>query len=160
MNARLDLRALAEIREEYRQHCATAKTVPLFSQAWLLDELAPDAWGAALVRNSAGAVIASWPYTYPQGVASMGVNNTQPIHALGPWFHLSPESNVPTAKSISRRHQLLGDLADQLPDFAHFSQNWNPDVGDWMPMHWRGFQQTTYYTYRVAIDDASQLWAA
>ena len=149
---------MAEARHAYREHTAAADDVPLFSQSWLLDTLVPESWGAALVRDKSGHITGSWPFTYRRVLGQWVSTTPNLIPRLGPWLDRSAREGT-TPKALSRRHRVVGDLADQLPKFAHFSQSWNPEVGDWLPMHWRGYQQSTYYTYRVELEDGASLWA-
>ncbi len=53
----------------------------------------------------------------------------------------------------------MGDLIDQLPPFGSFSQNWSPEMQNWLPFYWRGFRQTTRYTYQLrCLNDEKLLW--
>ncbi|MFP3982442.1 MAG: GNAT family N-acetyltransferase [Desulfurivibrionaceae bacterium] len=55
---------------------------------------------------------------------------------------------------------VLGALADGLPDFAAYRQNWDYARGNWLPFYWRGYKQTTRYTYVLPdISDNKQLWS-
>ena len=40
-----------------------------------------------------------------------------------------------------------------MPKYHYFSQNWHYSLTNWLPFYWKGFQQTTYYTY--TFDDLS-----
>jgi lipid II:glycine glycyltransferase (peptidoglycan interpeptide bridge formation enzyme) len=42
-----------------------------------------------------------------------------------------------------------------LPAYDYFSQNFHYSVENWLPFYWKGFQQTTCYTY--VIDDLTNL---
>lgn len=44
-------------------------------------------------------------------------------------------------------------LIDQLPRFDYFVQCWDHSVTNWLPFKWRGFEQTTRYTYLVRLDE-------
>src|SRR5690554_1815817 len=46
-------------------------------------------------------------------------------------------------------------LIDQLPEYHYFSQNWHYSNPNWLPFYWRGFDQSTRYTY--VIEDTSDL---
>ena len=61
----------------------------------------------------------------------------------GPWLAdtLSPDG----------RMKALTDLANQLDSLhpALYMQKFHPSVTNWLPFYWKGFRQTTRYTYRL-----------
>lgn len=71
---------------------------------------------------------------------------------LGPW--LSPFEGKYTNR-LSRDKELMTELVDQLPRFDLFQQSFHHSVTNWLPFYWRGFRQTTRYTY--LIDDLGDL---
>ncbi len=64
---------------------------------------------------------------------------------LGPWLRSAATSY--NARKVGEEKELLGGLIEQLPSFAVFCQHFHPRVTNWLPFYWRGFQQTTHYTY-------------
>lgn len=36
---------------------------------------------------------------------------------------------------------------DNLPKFDYFNMNFHYSITNWLPFYWRGFKQTTRYTY-------------
>lgn len=59
------------------------------------------------------------------------------------------------ARQISEQKELLLALADQFPPHDFFLQNFHPDVDYWLPLSWRGFTETTLFSY--TLDDLSDL---
>jgi hypothetical protein len=49
----------------------------------------------------------------------------------------------------------MDQLFDQLPPFDSFVQSFHYDILNWLPLYWRGFKQTTKYTY--VIEDLSDM---
>ena len=78
----------------------------------------------------------------------------QPLltQSLGPW--ISP-SEGRYATQLTRQKELYTELIEQLPAHDYFSQNFHYSVKNWLPFYWKGFQQTTHYTY--VIDDLTNL---
>ena len=56
---------------------------------------------------------------------------------------------------LSHQKELLSRLIDGLPNFDLYAQKFHYSVTNWLPFYWRGFQQTTFYTY--VIEDLSDL---
>lgn len=128
----------------------------LFSSPWWLDAVAPGAWSAVQVEEG-GAVVARLPYVQRQrfGLTYLVMPPLTP--ALGPW--LAPLEGKPSTR-FRRQKELMGALVDRLPRFDAFDQSFHPSVENWLPFYWKGFQQTTYYTYRLPeLGDLERVYA-
>jgi hypothetical protein len=76
---------------------------------------------------------------------------------LGPW--LSGYEGKYTNR-LSRDKELMTELIEKLPHFDLFQQNFHHSVTNWLPFYWRGFQQTTRYTYLIEdLGDLDAVWA-
>ena len=145
-------------KDLYRDFCASEPTIPIFSRDWWLDAVCGGAenWDVALVEKGA-KVIASMPY-YLKKKAGFSLLTHPPLtQTLGPWF--SP-SKAKYAKALTEQKDLMQALIDQLPAFDLFVQNWNHHNTNWLPFYWRGFSQTTLYTYVLPdISDEDLIWS-
>lgn len=143
------------MKQLYRKHCRQEPTIPLFSQAWWLDAVCgEDRWDVCLVEND-GQVIATMPYfiRHKKGLKML----VQPplTQSLGPWIS---KSNAKYAKRLSREKDLMGQLISQLPKYDFFKQSWHYSNQNWIPFFWKGFSQTTRYTYVIdGLKDLDQV---
>ncbi len=127
----------------------------LFSQDWWLDAVAPGAWNAATVKEN-GRIIARMPYVIRRHRRFTLLDMPSLTPHLGPWLASLPGKY---ATRLSREHQLLNELIDQLPPFDFFSQRFHFSVTNWLPFYWRGFEQTTFYTYTIPdLSDLDEVW--
>lgn len=55
----------------------------------------------------------------------------------------------------TRATEILGEFAARLDQETVFIQAFHPSFGNWLPFYWRGFTQTTHYTY--VLDDITSL---
>jgi hypothetical protein len=138
-------------KEKYRLFCENEKSIPIFSQAWWLDSVANHSWDVCLVENSEG-IVASMPYFTKKKYGLTILSQPQLTQNLGPWIK---PSNGKYNKKLSRQKQLMQELINQLPEYDYFSQSWHYSITNWLPFYWRGFEQTTKYTY--VIEDLSEL---
>lgn len=132
-------------RSLYRELCEREPAIPFFSQAWWLDVVAEDRWNARVVEKG-GEVIASLPYAIKAYLGMPVIYQPPLTQFLGPWIR--PGSGK-YAKRLSREKQLMDALIEQLPNYQHFSQSWHYTQTNWLPFYWKGFSQTTRYTYRI-----------
>lgn len=66
------------------------------------------------------------------------------------------DSNKPESR-LSQEKSVITELIQQLPAFDSLSLNLYHSLTNWLPFYWRGFSQTTRYTY--VIDNLTDLEA-
>lgn len=121
----------------------------LFSQPWWLDAVSPGAWDAVEIERD-GKLLARLPYLYSKGRLGLHLGMPMLTQTLGPW--IAPmEGKI--SKKFGREKDLIFELIEKLPDYAYFTQNCHYSVTNWMPWLWKGFEQTTRYTY--VLEDLS-----
>ncbi|MCP1198062.1 GNAT family N-acetyltransferase [Notoacmeibacter sp. MSK16QG-6] len=139
----------------YRAHCAEDPSVPIFCQDWWLDAVAPDAWNVALVKQS-GRVQAALPYVIQRRFGMRFIDQPALTQFTGPWL---AERSGREQNRLTAEKDIFYSLIDQLPDYDSFRQNWHHSLANWLPFHWRGFSQTTRYTYRLTdLADLDAVW--
>ncbi len=138
-------------REEYRLFAAHTPDLPLFMQPWYLDLVCEGgAWDAALVQKD-GKTVAVLPYFLKQKLAWKYVTMPQLCKQMGPFL-------LPEYRNLKWEMRLYQALIEQLPaDLAAFEQNFNYTVSNWLPFYWKGFKQTTLYSYVLPLEDSEEL---
>jgi lipid II:glycine glycyltransferase (peptidoglycan interpeptide bridge formation enzyme) len=144
-------------KEKYNQFCKKEKNLPIFSKPWWLDAVCgEDNWDVVLVEKGE-EVFASLPFykhkkaifdiiTMPKLTQTMGVYIKYP---KGQKYY----------KRLSWEKDMMTKLVDALPNYDYFSQNFDKNITNWLPLYWKGFQQTTRYTYvieNITIEELSK----
>lgn len=143
------------MKAQYRILCETEPSIPLFSQAWWLDAVAGDSWNVVVVEKG-GEIQAAMPYVMKQKFGLTLLTQPTLTQNLGPWIR---PTQAKYAKRLSREKDLMQALIDQLPSYTHFQQNWHHTVTNWLPFYWKGFEQTTRYTYRIdGLEEEEAIW--
>jgi hypothetical protein len=147
----------AQRKQTYRQLCDQEPSLPLFSRAWWLDAVCGEAgWQVCLVERG-GRVEAALPYAQRRRFGYAWLLMPSLTHTLGPW--LRPGQGKYAAE-LARQKDLMLELIDQLPAPLYFQQSFHPSVTNGLPWHWRGFQQSNRYTYRLEdLSDLDAIWA-
>lgn len=142
--------------DAYKAFCEHEQSIPLFSQAWWLDATAGEGnWDVALVTSD-GKIVASLPYFNRNRFGFTFISQPALTQTLGPWLRTSETKG---AKRLSMEKDWMNELMDRLPKFHHYSQSWNITQTNWLPFFWRGFKQTTRYTYLIAeLNDEKKVW--
>ena len=142
-------------KEKYRSFCEQEKTIPIFSQAWWLDSVCSDAWDVCLVENGE-EILASMPYVIKKRHGFTLLLHPPLTQSLGPWLKLS---QAKYSKMLSQQKDLMGALIEQLPKYDYFNENWHYSQTNWLPFYWKGFEQTTRYTYLIEdLSDIDSIW--
>ncbi len=138
-------------KEIYKNWCQKHPEIPLFLQYdWMEIIAQPEQWDVALV-GTANDVQAFMPY-FKKRKLNFEIITVPPLSAYGgPWIHY-PEGQKEGTR-LSYEKKLMEQLISQLPKTDKFIQYFHPDVTNWLPFYWAGFEQTTRYTY--VIDDLS-----
>lgn len=125
---------------------------PLFSQPWWLDAVAPNQWGEVVIEKG-GSVAARLPYVWrKKKFSGLILDMPKLTKSLGPW--LRPHVGK-YASRLAEEKDLMTELIAGLPPFGVFLQNFHPSITNWLPFYWKGFSQTTRYTY--VLEDLSNL---
>ncbi len=135
-------------KEKYREFCKKESGIPIFSKDWWLDSVCPDNkyWDVILIEKG-GQIVASMPYIIGKKRSFKTIEMPQLTQKLGPYIKY-PDNQKYDAK-LSYEKEIMTELINQLPDVAYFKQNFNYSITNWLPFYWKGFSQTTYYTYVI-----------
>lgn len=140
----------------YRELCEREPSIPLFSQAWWLDAVAgAGTWDVVLVERG-GTIRASMPFIAERRRGLTYIGQPRLTQSLGPWLRAT---GAKSANWLGEQKELLEALIDRLPEHDHFAQSWHHSQTNWLPFYWRGFAQTTRYTYLLPdLSDLDALW--
>lgn len=133
---------------KYRKLCSSEESIPLFSRDWWLDAVCgPGNWDVILVEKG-GQVVAAMPY-FTQNKSGFKLITMPPLtQTMGVWIKYQSNMNSQTAR-IKYENELINKTIDQLPEFDYYKQNFHYSFTNWLPFHWKGFEQTTRYTYLI-----------
>ena len=143
-------------KNTYRELCALESGIPIFSQDWWLDAVSgPENWDVAVIEKG-GRVVATMPYHIDRGFGLTRLVMPKLTQTLGPWIRARDVSH---SRVLSVEKDLMNELVEQLPAYHEFSQNWHHSRTNWLPFYWRGFTQSTRYTYILEdLTDPDVLW--
>ncbi len=144
------MHSISSNKEKYRRLCVE-KELPLFMQAWWLDAVClPDAkqWEVLLYEEN-GKILAAMPYHLLKKWGFKIILQPQETQYTGIWIDYP--NDIKLNKRYSLEKQVINNFIDQLEDLgiSFYSQNFHHSYTNWQPFYWRGFRQTTKYTYQI-----------
>ncbi len=132
----------------YRELIPGESPFPLFFQPWWLDAVCDLGQWRVVVRENGGKLTAAMPYRLTRRLGMNFITMPPLTQFLGPWVAPLPGKY---ATRLGREKGLIGELIESIPEFDYFNVNLSSEVSNWLPFYWRGFTQTTYYSY--VLDD-------
>ncbi|WP_338449636.1 GNAT family N-acetyltransferase [Niallia oryzisoli] len=140
-------------KDKYREFCRVESTIPIFSQDWWLDAVVGEEhWDVALVEEN-NEIIASLPYMIKKKPFIKYISMPMLTQTAGIWIRYPLGQKYMDRLSFEK--EIFNKIIDNLPKVDYFSQNFHYSFTNWLPFYWRGFSQTTRYTY--VIEDLTDL---
>ena len=137
-----------ESRESYTAAAAKLQ-LPLYFQPWWLDAVAgEDGWDAIVAQDRGGNLTGVWVFCMKRFGGIRAIQMPALTAYSGPLLFY-PDHLAASDARYAFEKKVLGELLNQLPDVSFFYQEWHPDLQNWLPAYWRGYRQTTHYTYKL-----------
>ncbi len=137
-------------KHKYTELCKE-QTLPLHMQPWWLDAVcSPDGWDVALSFDGAGNIDGALPYHLSESKGVLTIRMPSFTDYAGIWMQLPQAPDMKRERRYDVETRIIGALCEQLPAVAFYDQSFFPDFEYWLPFMWRGYRQTTHYTYVLA----------
>ena len=147
-------KAICKRKECYRSFCNLETSIPIFSQSWWLDIVSgPDLWDVILVKKGE-VILASFPYFQVKSRFNLKII-TMPVLTQKMGIYIKYPENLTTSSRLILEKSIYNEIIDKLPNYDYFDVNQDHKYLNWLPFYWRGFRQTTQYTY--LIEDLSNM---
>jgi hypothetical protein len=136
-------------KEKYIIFCNNEKTIPIFSQYFWLDAVCgSENWNVCLAYNKNDEIIGTLPYYINKKHGFRRLSLPKLTQKLGPWIKYPSGQKAET--KLSYELKICNELISRLPKNNEFIQNFDHTITNWLPFHWKGYKQTTRYTYRLS----------
>lgn len=126
----------------------------VFCYSWWLEAITKSHFRILVIFDK-DEIVAGIPIAYD---SQNKVNEPPLTRTLGVLY--KPQENLSEHRQISNQRKWLTLLLEQLPldDFVQMCMHHN--FNDWLPFRWRGFKQTTRYTYIINYHNKTlnELW--
>lgn len=139
-------------KELYKQLCISEPDIPLFLQYWWMEAASVGkTWDVFVYRSANGEIVAAMPFQIIKRLGMKFIVQPELTPHGGIWMHpsLLGKNRLHNEKTV---FTYFIDRLDRLRPTA-FLMSFHGNLTNWLPFYWRGFEQTTRYTY--VIDDIS-----
>ena len=145
-------------KEKYRKFCEVEDNIPIYSKDWWLDCVCgEDNWNVAIIEKNSH-IVASMPYfvLHKKSIFTF-INMPKLTQNMGPYIKYPEKQKYD--KKLSYEKDIMNRLIDLLPEYDMFNQNFHYKITNWLPFYWKGFNQTTKYTYIIKdMPDIETAW--
>lgn len=123
---------------------------------WLNATVGPDNWQVALTFHE-GEITGAMPYFIKSKWGLKIITMPRFISMMGIWIkYPTPQKEI---DKLHYEQKISADIINQLPKFDYFNQSFYYTYTNWLPFFWKGFSQTTRYTYVIEnIADAENIF--
>jgi len=134
-------------RDKYRNLCKVERQIPVFSQPWWLDAVCgKNGWDVSLAESN-GHIMGALPF-YRSRRMFFNVLAMPPLtQNLQLWIRYP--SSQKHEKRLSHEKSIITELVEHLPPFDYFRMSFYHTMKNWLPFYWKGFSQSTRYTYVI-----------
>lgn len=143
----------------YREWSSQVTDLPVFQRSWWMDAVCGvGGWTTVLVYDNTDEVRAA--IALPLGSKWGLKTRIQPLMTpfSGPYFSLPPSDERTEIKTKTLYWEIMDHLISALPAVHIEAFHLNPEIEDWLPFHWKGYKQTTKYTFRLPMGDAENIF--
>ena len=136
-------------KERYIDFYSQHPDICIFSSPWWLDAVCGvDNWDVIIIEKN-GHIQATFPYYINKGKLGMkSISMPMLTQKMGPYIVYEKNlTSVP--KRISYEHDIYERIISAMPKFSSFNINFSQEYKNWLPFYWRGFSQTTRYSYQI-----------
>lgn len=143
-------------KNRYRQF-STQEAIPVFSQPWWLDAVCGENNWDVILYEKGGQIVASFPY-YLKTAKVKELCIPRLTQKMGPYIKYPPKQQR-LEKRLAYEREVMDYIIESLPDYDIFRVNFDYTVTNWLPFYWKGFEQSTRYTYIVPdLSDTVQVF--
>jgi len=128
---------------------AFKENLPLFMQPYWLDVVCDESMDWDVILYKKGEEIwGSFVYVIKKKYGFTFITMPKLTQFLGPYIKYPKGQKY--YNKLTWEKGIMNYFIDNLPEFDYFNLNFHHSIENWLPFYWKGFSQTTKYTYRIS----------
>ncbi len=134
-------------KKKYQLLCKTNKEIPLFlTYDWYKSLFSDKEWDVVILERGE-EVVGFLPYNISKKKSFTLISNPMLTPYQGAWLVYPEEQKY--ANKLGFEKEVISELIKQIPKVDSFHQKFTPEFNNWLPFYWKGYSQTTRYTYII-----------
>jgi len=146
-------------KDRYYKLCDDREDIPLFMQAWWLNAVCNNKNWNILFYEKKDKILVVMVYYFVIKFGFKIIIQPKLTQSSGIWIDY-PVS-LTSYEKLSFEKVVMTNLINQLNElkFSYYDQNFQPSITNWLPFFWKGFSQSTRYTYQIVdISDTEKCY--
>lgn len=138
----------------YINFCEENNNIPIFLQWWWINSVTNTNWDVSYSLTKDNKIKGVLPYSITKQSNIFNIiKMPKQTQVLGTW--ISYPKKQKEENKLSFEKEVMIELIENLPKVDYFMQRFHYSQTNWLPFYWKGYNQSTQYTY--IIDDLSDL---
>jgi len=133
--------------EEWNKFVSISSQGSVFCYSWWLLSACPNGFRIIIVRNKNG-IVAGLPLQNEYDEKGREICN-MPLLTQTLGILLYPQNGSKTCKYLSETIKIMDEIINNLPHYKYFYMQFHYNFTNWLPFYWKGYSQSTRYTYIV-----------
>lgn len=137
-------------KEVYYEYVKEHQDICIYNQPWWLDAVCGENnWDVVISYDKQGGVQGVLTYYFKKKYGIKYI--TRPPLTQHNGVLLNIPKGCKYQKKLAYEKAIMTDLIEQIEklNFACYIQAQSPDITNWLPFYWKGYSQSTSYTYRI-----------
>jgi len=136
------------VKKAYLTFCEE-EAIPLFLQAWWMDAVCVRGDWDVLLYEKHGEIIAAMPFHIRKKFGMRFIIEPQLTQYSGIWIKYPKNSSLRNQYELEK--QVSNYFIEQLEKsgFIFYLQTFHSAFTNWLPFYWKGFRQTTRYSFVI-----------
>lgn len=141
-------------KQKYREFSEKEKTISIFSKGWWMDVICKENWDVIIIEEN-NEIIGALPYYFKEHNGTKEIRKAVLTQNNGVWIKY-PE-NLKYYTKLSYEKKIMNLIIDKIEslNISKYQQYFHYSITNWLPFYWRGYSQTSRYTY--VIEDTTNL---
>ncbi len=154
------------MKEQYIKFCTDTdatfrnnrEPVSIFAQPWFLDAVCgADNWNVCMDFGKNGEIIGTMTYHFVKKWGFKILKQPALTPYMSVWVQTDPTWK--TENRLSFEKTVLKNLIEQLPKTVFSLQMYPPNLQNWLPFLWKGYQITPLMNYVIEdLGDSQKVW--
>lgn len=134
--------------EKYRKICEKEK-VCIFLKPFWMDAVCGEGNWDVIIDEKEGCVRGVLVYAYQKIAGKIRI--IQPVFTQSSGIWIFYPENQKYERGLAFEREVMAELIEKLErePLITYQQCFNIKVKNWLPFFWKGYKQTTYYSYRI-----------
>jgi hypothetical protein len=148
-------------KDRYEQYCKEQTNLPVFLQKWWMDAVCiGKQWDVFLYEEENRQIRAVFVFHYLIKQGFKFILQPQLTQYNGLWIDCPTDISAHNKRSLEKK--IIYAFVEQLEaeKYVYYEQNFHYSIVNWLPFYWKGYEQTTRYTYQLKnLSDMNQCFA-